>query len=110
YLRSSECYKSLAASDTGSECERKAEIMYNAYVLHRIEYDSIYDADRTRHRYCMEEAYKMACVSMEMIETCGIHAYNTYLELVHRSKFLQPICYGSTKEELNHEFIEFVYE
>ncbi|GIY37203.1 uncharacterized protein CEXT_134621, partial [Caerostris extrusa] len=110
YLRSSECYIDLASTDIGYECGKKAEIMYNGYISYLSESEDVDDADRTRHRYCMERAYKMACVALEILEECGEGAQTTYLELVHRSKYMSPICSRSTVRELRGEFIEFLAE
>ncbi|GIY80378.1 uncharacterized protein CDAR_411941 [Caerostris darwini] len=110
YLRSSECYIDLASTDIGYECGKKAEIMYNGYISYLSESEDVDDADRTRHRYCMERAYKMACVALEILEECGEGAQTTYLELVHRSKYMSPICSRSTVRELREEFIEFLAE
>ncbi|GFQ97726.1 uncharacterized protein TNCT_154151 [Trichonephila clavata] len=110
YLRSSECFRSLVNTNVGSECHKKADIMYNAYILHRSEYSDVDDADRSRHRYCLEQAYKMSCIAMEILDNCNEFAYDTFLEIIHRVKLLHPICSKTTIEELNEAFIDYIDE
>ncbi|GFW85784.1 uncharacterized protein TNCV_854331 [Trichonephila clavipes] len=110
YLRSSECFRSLVNTNVGSECHKKADIMYNAYILHRSEYFDVDDADRSRHRYCLEQAYKMSCIAMEILDNCNEFAYNTFLEIIHRVKLLHPICSETTIEEVNESFIDYIDE
>ncbi|GFS84506.1 uncharacterized protein NPIL_508261 [Nephila pilipes] len=110
YLKSSQCYKDLVNRNIGLECHKKAEIMYNAYISHRSLSYEVDDADRSRHRFCLEQAHRMSCISMEILEYCDEFEYNTFLEMVHRVKLLQPICSESTIEELNEAFIDYIGE
>ncbi|KFM68688.1 hypothetical protein X975_18336, partial [Stegodyphus mimosarum] len=111
YIHSVQCYKSLEKSNVGPFCERRAEALYNAY-LHflREEIEDVDDADRTRHRYCIETAYKIACISLAILEDCDEVAHLTFLEVVHRSQSLRTICSQDMVEELNTMFLDFMEE
>ncbi|XP_071042204.1 uncharacterized protein [Parasteatoda tepidariorum] len=110
YIKSVPCYKSIQKLGIPSQCGQKAETVYNGYLQDANEdYDVLEDSDRNRHRYCIEEAYKMACISQNIFEVCDEAAQNTFDELIVKSKALRRVCTQANIVELRTDFIDFLF-
>ena len=117
YLNSIECFRSMV--DEWPSCRKIGQEVYvefynlknNVQVSEEdldIEEKDEFELHEHMEPMCLITGHSLSCISIKILETCGLEAHETYVELVRRSKFMSWHCSRTTTNTLRNEFFEFL--